>query len=80
MTVAGNVDGTGTTVVNGTVQNNGTIATAVQVATGTLTTDASKVTGGVQNNASLDLTGGNLASAITGTFIPIDGGISHGIF
>ena len=67
----GEISGTGTTVINGSLENkgDGSIASAVKIATsGSLTTDASKITGGVENNAQngLNLTGGNLASAITG--------------
>ena len=68
MTIAGTIDGTGKTVVNGSVQNNGSIASAVEVATaGSLKTNADNVTGTISNGGNLELTGGDIKNTISGT-------------
>jgi hypothetical protein len=67
-TVAGTINGTGTTVISGNAQNNGTIASAVEIATsGKLSTNADKVTGAINNGGNLDLTGGDIQNAISGS-------------
>ena len=69
-TIAGTINGTGSTVIEGNAQNNGTIASAVEITTsGKLSTNASNVTGAVTNNATdgLTLTGGTIQNAINGT-------------
>ena len=63
--LASNITGSGTTVINGTVTSEKSIANAV-TNSGTFTTTANGITGGVTNNSTLTLTGGNLASNISG--------------
>ena len=69
ITVAGTISGTGLTKFEGNTQNNGTIVSAVEIATGAkLTTKASDVTGVITNNATdgLTLTGGDIQNSISG--------------
>ena len=69
ITVAGTISGTGLTKFEGNAQNNGTIVSAVEIATGgKLTTSASNVTGVITNNVAdgLTLTGGDIKNSISG--------------
>ena len=69
ITVAGTISGTGLTKFEGNAQNNGTIVSAVEIATGgKLTTSASDVTGVITNNVAdgLTLTGGDIQNSISG--------------
>ena len=77
-TVAGTINGTGLTKFEGNTQNNGTIASAVEIATGAkLTTNASDVTGVITNNATdgLTLTGGDIQNSILGDGSTVISGI-----
>ena len=69
-TVGGTINGTGSTKIEGNAQNNGTIASAVEIAaSGKLSTNANDVTGVITNNATggLTLTGGTIQNTIEGT-------------
>ena len=65
-TIAADVTGTGSLVINGTVQNNANIANIITINSGkTLTTNADTIAD-VVNNGVLNLSGGTLASVING--------------
>ena len=65
------ISGDGLTTITGVVTNTtaSEISSALKISSGSLTTSASAITSGIENNAAegLILTGGNIASAITGT-------------
>ena len=65
MTIAGAITGNGTTTVSGSVTNNGTIANALNI-TGSLTSDASNITGAIDNEGTLKFNSGANANTITG--------------
>ncbi len=65
-TLAQTVTGAGSTVIAGNVENSSTIAQAVNITSGSLTTLADGLGGAVDNDGTLNLNGGTLAQTVTG--------------
>ena len=65
-TLAQTVTGAGSTVIAGNVINSSTIAQAVNITSGSLTTSADGLGGAVDNAGTLNLNGGTLAQTVTG--------------
>ena len=76
-TITGDVTGTGNVKTSGTstIAEGSTVNQAVSVADGTLTANADSLGGAVTNSGTVDLTGGNLGTSITGGSTTILGNV-----
>ena len=78
-TIANNITGNGTTVIDGTVINNANITNDVTINSGKDLTTVANTIGNVANNGNLNLTGGILTSAVSGTGMTnINGDVTMG--